>query len=103
MISDPKRYTWMPEDEESIRMERPRSVRPDDDFELSRTRPTSRQSTISGSSMPLTYLSYSSEYLPIQPSQYVCPAHSDVPPPPPPPSALIHHDGTIHRYVSIVT
>ncbi|XP_068081098.1 serine-rich adhesin for platelets [Anabrus simplex] len=95
--ADPKRYTWMPEDEEATRMERPRPIRPDledshSDYEVSshshyhnHYHPPSHHPLYGPPrSSCLSYLSYSSEYL-------ACPAHPELPPPPPPP-ALPHHD-----------
>nr|CAD7595190.1 unnamed protein product [Timema genevievae] len=94
---DPKRYTWLPEDEECTRMERPRPIRPPDhedshsDYEggVVNHRSCLASSSSSSSARGAHYMSYSSEYL-------ACPAHPDLPPPPPPPPAAPHAPRTKH-------
>ncbi|PSN48301.1 hypothetical protein C0J52_19251 [Blattella germanica] len=74
--ADPKRYTWMSEDEEATRM-----------YDHYPRRPGSCLARYPSHSH---YLSYSTEYL-----AGPCPAHPDLPPPPPPPALPPHHD--VHR------
>ncbi|KAJ6649058.1 DOPA 4,5-dioxygenase [Pseudolycoriella hygida] len=71
---DAKRYTWMPADEEAVRLEGPRSICPDEYDD--------RGPYVVGSYPPRSYLSQSSEHLA---RVYRCPAHVGLPPPPPPP------------------
>ncbi|XP_055684910.1 uncharacterized protein LOC129791033 isoform X2 [Lutzomyia longipalpis] len=82
---DPKRYTWMPADEEAVRLEGPRPICPEDDF--------MRGPYVVGSYPPKTepmYLSQSTEHLA---RMYHCPSHIGIPPPPPPP--IVPTDGAI--------
>ncbi|XP_069699614.1 microtubule-associated protein futsch isoform X3 [Periplaneta americana] len=84
--ADPKRYTWMSEDEESTRMERPRPIL-DGDYDGMLHYPRRPGSCLARYPGHSHYLSYSSEYL-----ASPCPAHPDLPPPPPPPAMPLHHD-----------
>ncbi|KOB77486.1 putative serine/threonine-protein kinase, partial [Operophtera brumata] len=65
---DPKRYTWMPEDEDFTRMEWPQSVIEDN------------------AGWPQNY----------NVDQIACPAHTPIPPPPPPPPLTIPPHRTKH-------
>ncbi|XP_046673598.1 uncharacterized protein LOC124362813 isoform X1 [Homalodisca vitripennis] len=73
LCNDPHGYAWMAEDEEAIRMERPRPIRPDE-YEMCNNYPRRGPH----------YMSYSSEYLVGR--HMPCPAHPHLPPPPPPPA-----------------
>ncbi|XP_049875960.1 uncharacterized protein LOC126373752 isoform X3 [Pectinophora gossypiella] len=81
---DPKRYTWMPEDEDFTRMEWPQSVIEDNagwpqNYNLDQIASVSR-----GGSLPRP------------PSIIPCPAHTPIPPPPPPPPLTIPPHRTKH-------
>ncbi|XP_023707190.1 uncharacterized protein LOC111864256 isoform X6 [Cryptotermes secundus] len=84
--ADPKRYTWMTEDEESTRMERPRPIL-DGDYDGVLHYPRRPGSCMARYPAHSHYLSYSTEFL-----AGPCPAHPDLPPPPPPPAMPHHHD-----------
>ncbi|CAK1555851.1 unnamed protein product [Leptosia nina] len=76
---DPKRYTWMPEDEDFTRMEWPQSVIEDNagwpqNYSVEQIASVSR-----GGSLPRP------------PSIIPCPAHTPIPPPPPPPPTIPPH------------
>ncbi|KAJ0174717.1 hypothetical protein K1T71_009825 [Dendrolimus kikuchii] len=81
---DPKRYTWMPEDEDFTRMEWPQSVIEDNagwpqNYNVDQIASVSR-----GGSLPRP------------PSIIPCPAHTPIPPPPPPPPLTIPPHRTKH-------
>ncbi|XP_031764665.2 uncharacterized protein LOC116412897 isoform X2 [Galleria mellonella] len=81
---DPKRYTWMPEDEDFTRMEWPQSVIEDNagwpqNYNVDQISSVSR-----GGSLPRP------------PSMIPCPAHTPIPPPPPPPPLTIPPHRTKH-------
>ncbi|CAH0720374.1 unnamed protein product, partial [Brenthis ino] len=81
---DPKRYTWMPEDEDFTRMEWPQSVIEDNagwpqNYNVDQIASVSR-----GGSLPRP------------PSMIPCPAHTPIPPPPPPPPLTIPPHRTKH-------
>ncbi|XP_045451650.1 uncharacterized protein LOC123660638 [Melitaea cinxia] len=81
---DPKRYTWMPEDEDFTRMEWPQSVIEDNagwpqNYSVDQIASVSR-----GGSLPRP------------PSIIPCPAHTPIPPPPPPPPLTIPPHRTKH-------
>ncbi|CAH2258228.1 jg19922 [Pararge aegeria aegeria] len=81
---DPKRYTWMPEDEDFTRMEWPQSVIEDNagwpqSYNVDQIASVSR-----GGSLPRP------------PSIIPCPAHTPIPPPPPPPPLTIPPHRTKH-------
>ncbi|CAH2043452.1 unnamed protein product, partial [Iphiclides podalirius] len=81
---DPKRYTWMPEDEDFTRMEWPQSVIEDNagwpqSYNVDQIASVSR-----GGSLPRP------------PSIIPCPAHAPIPPPPPPPPLTIPPHRTKH-------
>ncbi|XP_050347879.1 uncharacterized protein LOC126771818 [Nymphalis io] len=81
---DPKRYTWMPEDEDFTRMEWPQSVIEDNagwpqNYSVDQIASISR-----GGSLPRP------------PSIIPCPAHTPIPPPPPPPPLTIPPHRTKH-------
>ncbi|CAG5020513.1 unnamed protein product [Parnassius apollo] len=81
---DPKRYTWMPEDEDFTRMEWPQSVIEDNagwpqNYNVDQIASMSR-----GGSLPRP------------PSIIPCPAHTPIPPPPPPPPLTIPPHRTKH-------
>ncbi|XP_021915530.1 uncharacterized protein LOC110827811 isoform X3 [Zootermopsis nevadensis] len=84
-VADPKTYTWMTEDEESTRMERPRPIL-DGEYDGILHYPRRPGSCLARYPAHSHYLSYSTEFL-----AGPCPAHPDLPPPPPPPPALPHH------------
>ncbi|XP_054267184.1 uncharacterized protein LOC128989329 [Macrosteles quadrilineatus] len=73
LCNDPHGYTWMAEDEEAIRMEHPRPIRPDE-YDMCNNYPRRGPH----------YMSYSTEYLVGR--HMPCPAHPHLPPPPPPPA-----------------
>ncbi|CAB3233975.1 unnamed protein product [Arctia plantaginis] len=81
---DPKRYTWMPEDEDFTRMEWPQSVIEDNagwpqNYNVDQIASVSR-----GGSLPRP------------PSIIPCPAHTPIPPPPPPPPLTMAPNRTKH-------
>ncbi|KPJ16021.1 Regulator of G-protein signaling 12 [Papilio machaon] len=81
---DPKRYTWMPEDEDFTRMEWPQSVIEDNagwpqNYNVDQIASVSR-----GGSLPRP------------PTMIPCPAHTPIPPPPPPPPLTIPPHRTKH-------
>ncbi|KAI8439309.1 hypothetical protein MSG28_013140 [Choristoneura fumiferana] len=74
---DPKRYTWMPEDEDFTRMEWPQSVIEDNAGWPQNYNADQIASVTRGGSLPRP------------PSIIPCPAHTPIPPPPPPPPLTI--------------
>ncbi|XP_053611139.1 serine-rich adhesin for platelets isoform X3 [Plodia interpunctella] len=80
---DPKRYTWMPEDEDFTRMEWPQSVIEDNAGWPQNYNVDQIASVTRGGSLPRP---------PIMP----CPAHTPIPPPPPPPPLTIPPNRTKH-------
>ncbi|XP_063386355.1 serine-rich adhesin for platelets [Cydia fagiglandana] len=74
---DPKRYTWMPEDEDFTRMEWPQSVIEDNAGWPQNYNVDQIASVTRGGSLPRP------------PSIIPCPAHTPIPPPPPPPPLAI--------------
>ncbi|CAG9564810.1 unnamed protein product [Danaus chrysippus] len=81
---DPKRYTWMPEDEDFTRMEWPQSVIEDNSGWPQSYNADQIASVGRGGSLPRP------------PSIIPCPAHTPIPPPPPPPPLTIPPHRTKH-------
>nr|XP_037874468.1 uncharacterized protein LOC101741769 isoform X3 [Bombyx mori] len=81
---DPKRYTWMPEDEDFTRMEWPQSVIEDNAGWPQNYNVDQIASVTRGGSLPRP------------PSIIPCPAHTPIPPPPPPPPLTIPPHRTKH-------
>ncbi|KAL4709056.1 hypothetical protein ACJJTC_005917 [Scirpophaga incertulas] len=81
---DPKRYTWMPEDEDFTRMEWPQSVIEDSAGWPQNYSADKMASVSRGGSLPRP------------PSIIPCPAHPTIPPPPPPPPLAMQPHRTKH-------
>ncbi|XP_048478956.1 uncharacterized protein LOC105386277 isoform X2 [Plutella xylostella] len=81
---DPKRYTWMPDDEDFTRMEWPQSVI-EDNAGWPQTYSVDQIASVTrGGSLPRP------------PSIIPCPAHAPIPPPPPPPPLTMPPNRTKH-------